>query len=263
MHKKIISFDNKEIKNIVKLITKSKTRREERIFVVEGQKEILMAIKNRFKFQKIYYNSNIIDINNLKFDNNTQIIEVNNEVYSKISFRNSTEGIIGLVEIKQNSNTNLNSKKINLALVLDGLEKPGNIGAILRSCDASAVDIVILTNEKCDIHNPNVIRSSIGTFFSNKVISMSNEEALEFLKNNNFKIYGTSLNATQYYNSIQYNSSTALIAGSENNGISDFWIKNSDILIKIPMLGMADSLNVSVSSAICLSEINRQNKFNR
>ena len=146
---------------------------------------------------------NIIDINNLKFDNNTQIIEVNNEVYSKISFRNSTEGIIGLIEIKQNSYTNLNSKKINLALVLDGLEKPGNIGAILRSCDASAVDIVILTNEKCDIHNPNVIRSSIGTFFSNNVISMSNEEALEFLKNNNFKIYGTSLNATQYYNSIQ------------------------------------------------------------
>jgi TrmH family RNA methyltransferase len=92
---------------------------------------------------------------------------------------------------------------------------------------------------------------------------MSNEEALGFLKNNNFKIYGTSLNATQNYNSIQYNSSTALIAGSENNGISDFWIKNSDILIKIPMLGMADSLNVSVSSAICLSEVNRQNKFNR
>ena len=263
MHKKITSLDNKEIKNIIKLITKSKTRKEERNFVVEGQKEILMAIKNRFKVQKIYYNSNIIDINNLKFDNNTQIIEVNNEVYSKISFRNSTEGIIGLIEIKQNSNTNLNSKKINLALVLDGLEKPGNIGAILRSCDASAVDIVILTNEKCDIHNPNVIRSSIGTFFSNNVISMSNVEALEFLKNNNFKIYGTSLNATQYYNSIQYNSSTALIAGSENNGISDFWIKNSDILIKIPMLGMADSLNVSVSSAICLSEVNRQNKFNR
>ena len=263
MHKKITSLDNKEIKNIIKLITKSKTRKEERIFVVEGQKEILMAIKNRFKVQKIYYNSNIIDINNLKFDNNTQIIEVNNEVYSKISFRNSTEGIIGLIEIKQNSNTNLNSKKINLALVLDGLEKPGNIGAILRSCDASAVDIVILTNEKCDIHTPNVIRSSIGTFFSNNVISMSHEEALGFLKNNNFKIYGTSLNATQNYNSIQYNSSTALIAGSENNGISDFWIKNSDILIKIPMLGMADSLNVSVSSAICLSEVNRQNKFNR
>ena len=138
-----------------------------------------------------------------------------------------------------------------------------HIGAILRSCDASNVDLVILTNEKCDIYNPNVIRSSVGTFFSNKIVSMENESALNFLKNKGFKIYGTSLNASKKYNSISYNCSTAIISGSENNGISEFWSKNSDELIKIPMLGMADSLNVSVSSAICLFEVNRQFKFNR
>jgi len=263
MNKKITSVDNKEIKNIIKLNNKSKTRKEEGFFVIEGQKELKMAVKNGYNINKIFFNPSIINIAEVKFGYKTKIIEVNNDVYSKISYRNSTEGIIGVINIKQNPKINLDVKDTNLALILDGIEKPGNIGAILRSCDAARVDIVILTNEKCDVYNPNVIRSSLGTFFSNKIISMSNNQALEFLKKNNFTIYGTSLKAKKKYNSIKYKSSTALISGSENKGISHFWSKNSDFLIKIPMLGMADSLNVSVSSAICLFEVNRQKKFKR
>ena len=263
MNKKITSLDNKEIKDLIKLSNKSKIRRESGFFVIEGQRELEMAINNGYEIDKIFYNENIVNINKIDFNPNTKIIAVNNDVYSKISFRNSTEGIVGITQIKKNSIIEINQKKINLVLILDGIEKPGNIGAILRSCDASNVDLVILTNEKCDIYNPNVIRSSVGTFFSNKIVSMENESALNFLKNKGFKIYGTSLNASKKYNSISYNCSTAIISGSENNGISEFWSKNSDELIKIPMLGMADSLNVSVSSAICLFEVNRQFKFNR
>lgn len=263
MQKKVTSIDNKEIKDLIKLTNKSRTRKETGRFVVEGKRELQMAFNNGYKIIKCFYDSSIIDIHTFDLDQNCSIIEVNNDVYSKISYRNSTEGVISVVEMKQNIDIDLNINKINLILILDGLEKPGNIGAILRTCDAANVDLIILTNLKCDIYNPNVIRSSIGTFFSNKIIKLSNNEALEFLKMNRFMIYGTSLGAVTSYESIKYNNSTAIISGSENNGISDFWTNHSDELIKIPMLGMADSLNVSVSTALSLFEVNRQNKFNR
>ena len=148
MNKKITSLDNKEIKDLIKLSNKSKIRRESGFFVIEGQRELEMAINNGYEIDKIFYNENIIDINQIDFNPNTKIIAVNNDVYSKISFRNSTEGIVGITRIKKNSKIEINEKKINLVLILDGIEKPGNIGAILRSCDASNVDLVILTNEK-------------------------------------------------------------------------------------------------------------------
>ncbi len=148
-------------------------------------------------------------------------------------------------------------------IILDGIEKPGNIGAILRSCDASNVDLIIINSQKCDLYNPNVIRSSLGTIFSQKIISLDNKSTLDFLKKNDIKVYATYLNAKKSIQSVNYNSSSAIIVGSENLGISKFWINNSDELIKIPMLGSIDSLNVSVSAAIVLYEINRQNRFNR
>tara|TARA_X000001036_G_scaffold419081_1_gene438571 strand:+ start:54 stop:845 length:792 start_codon:yes stop_codon:yes gene_type:complete len=263
MQKKVTSIDNKDIKDLIKLTNKSRLRKESGRFVVEGKRELQMAFNNGYKVEKCFYNSNIIDINKIGLDQNCSKIEVNNNVYSKISFRNSTEGIISVVKMKENIDIDLNNNKINLILILDGLEKPGNIGAILRSCDAANVNLVILTNLKCDIYNPNVIRSSLGTFFSNKIINLSNNEALEFLKKNDFIIYGTSLKASISYDTIKYNNSTAIISGSENKGISDFWTNHSDKLIKIPMLGTADSLNVSVSTALSLFEVNRQNQFNR
>ena len=154
-------------------------------------------------------------------------------------------------------------KKINLALVIDGVEKPGNIGAILRSCDASNVNLIILTNQKCDLYNPNIIRSSLGTVFSQKIIQLDSKKAYDLLKKYNYSIYATSLETNKSYESIKYDNPCAIVVGSENLGISKFWEKNADELIKIPMLGLIDSLNVSVSAAITLFEVNRQNKFSR
>ena len=154
-------------------------------------------------------------------------------------------------------------KKNNLVIILDGVEKPGNIGAILRSCDAAKVDLIIINNQKCDLYNPNVIRSSLGTIFSQKIIIDNYESTYNFLKKNNLNVYATSLNGKKNIDKINYNKSCAVVVGSENLGISKFWDTKSDELIKIPMLGSIDSLNVSVSTAIVLYEINRQNNFNR
>ena len=262
MSKRITSLDNKEIKNIIRLTNKSRLRNESKLFVVEGLRELRMANSNGFNIKKLFCNTNIANLESVKSEFKSEIIEVNNEVYSKISIRNTTEGLVGVLEQKDEK-IELLPKKNNLVIILDGVEKPGNIGAILRSCDAAKVDLIIINNQKCDLYNPNVIRSSLGTIFSQKIIIHDYESTYNFLKKNNLKVYATSLNGEKSIDKINYNKSCAVVVGSENLGISKFRDTKSDELIKIPMLGSIDSLNVSVSAAIVLYEINRQNDFNR
>ena len=221
-----------------------------------------MAYSNGYSIKKIYCNPNIVDPKAIKSKYYTEIIEVNNDIYSKISLRSSTEGIVAIV-FKKDKNFKIDNGKICLVLVLDGIEKPGNIGAILRSCDSADVDLIILNNEKCDLYNPNLIRSSLGSIFSLKIVNMKSKETLDFLRNKKFKIYGTSPSSKNSIEKIKFDNSSAIVLGSEASGISKFWLNNSDELIKIPMLGSVDSLNVSVSAAITLYEVNRQNNFKR
>ena len=262
MNKRISSSDNKEIKHLIKLVNKPRLRKESKSFVVEGKRELEMAYSNGHLIKKIYCNPNIINPKTVKSQYDTEIIEVNNDIYSKISFRSSTEGMVAIV-FQKDKNFKLDGGKINLALVLDGIEKPGNIGAILRSCDSADVDLIILNNEKCDLYNPNLIRSSLGSIFSLKIVSMKADDTLDFLKDNKFKIYATSLSSKNSIDKIKFDNSSAIVLGSESSGISKFWLDKSDELIKIPMLGLVDSLNVSVSAAITLYEVNRQNNFKR
>ena len=262
MNKRISSSDNKEIKHLIKLVNKPRLRKESKSFVVEGKRELEMAYSNGHLIKKIYCNPNIINPKTVKSQYDTEIIEVNNDIYSKISFRSSTEGMVAIV-FQKDKNFKLDDDKINLALVLDGIEKPGNIGAILRSCDSANVDLIILNNEKCDLYNPNLIRSSLGTIFSLKILSMKADDTLDFLKDNKFKIYATSLSSKNSIDKIKFDNSSAIVLGSESSGISKFWLDKSDELIKIPMLGLVDSLNVSVSAAITIYEVNRQNNFKR
>ena len=262
MNKRISSSDNKEIKHLIKLVNKPRLRKESKSFVVEGKRELEMAYSNGYSIKKIYCNPNIIDTKTVKSQYDTEIIEVNNDIYSKISFRSSTEGMVAIV-FQKDKNFKLDDDKINLALVLDGIEKPGNIGAILRSCDSADVDLIMLNNEKCDLYNPNLIRSSLGSIFSQKIMSMKSDDTLDFLKDNKFKIYATSLSSKNSIDKIKFGNSSAIVLGSESSGISKFWLDKSDELIKIPMLGLVDSLNVSVSAAITLYEVNRQNNFKR
>ena len=262
MNKRISSSDNKEIKHLVKLINKPRLRKESKSFIVEGKRELEMAYSNGHLIKKIYCNPNIINPKTVKSQYDTEIIEVNNDIYSKISFGSSTEGMVAIV-FQKDKNFKLDGGKINLALVLDGIEKPGNIGAILRSCDSADVDLIILNNEKCDLYNPNLIRSSLGSIFSLKIVSMKSHDTIDFLNDNKFKIYATSLSSKNSIDKIKFGNSSAIVLGSESSGISKFWLDKSDELIKIPMLGLVDSLIVSVSAAITLYEVNRQNNFKR
>ena len=193
MSKRITSLDNKEIKNIIRLTNKSRLRNESKLFVVEGLRELRMANSNGFNIKKLFCNTNIANLESVKSEFKSEIIEVNNVVYSKISIRNTTEGLVGVLEQKDEK-IELLPKKNNLVIILDGVEKPGNIGAILRSCDAAKVDLIIINNQKCDLYNPNVIRSSLGTIFSQKIIIHDYEFTYNFLKKNNLNVYATSLN---------------------------------------------------------------------
>jgi len=264
MIKKISSTANPEIKEYIKILRKSNARKQSGYFLVEGVREIDIAIRNNYFIKKIIYNPTLINFDKVKkyVKGKTECIETTNNVYKKISYRSSTEGLIALVEKK---NHNIDTLKINnrspLILILDGIEKPGNIGALLRTSDAANIDAVFIINQKTDLYNANIIRSSIGCLFSNNIILTTAEETIGFLKKNNIKIFSSFLKASRKYQEINYNDACAIVLGSEDKGISKKWIDGSDELIYIPMQGHIDSLNVSNSGAIIIYEAKRQRNF--
>ena len=152
-------------------------------------------------------------------------------------------------------------RPLPLILILDGIEKPGNIGALLRTSDAANLDAVFIINQKTDLYNPNIIRSSIGCLFSNQIILSNIKETIDFLNKTKIKIISTSLVASKQYQKIDYNNACAIVLGSEDKGVSKEWYSESNELIHIPMEGQADSLNVSNSGAIIIYEAKRQRNF--
>ena len=264
MIKKISSTANPEIKEYIKILRKSNARKQSGYFLVEGFREIDIAIRNNYFIKKIIYNPTLINFDKIEkyVKGKTECIETTNNVYKKISYRSSTEGLIALVEKK---NHNLDTLKIKnkspLILILDGIEKPGNIGALLRTSDAANLDAVFIINQKTDLYNPNIIRSSIGCLFSNQIILSNIKETIDFLNKTKIKIISTSLAASKQYQKIDYNNACAIVLGSEDKGVSKEWYSESNELIHIPMEGQADSLNVSNSGAIIIYEAKRQRNF--
>ena len=196
--RKITSLENKRIKDLIKLSKKSKFRNKTNLFIVEGLKEINASIENNYEIKSLFYDPKIIELNKIHVPINSEVIEVSSNIYEKISFRSSTEGIIAVVIRKNYTKEKIKIDNKKVVLILDGIEKPGNIGAILRTSIASNVDTIIITNKKCDTHNPNVIRSSVGSFFKTKIIYLENNEALEFLKKINLKSMLHLLNLIKY-----------------------------------------------------------------
>jgi TrmH family RNA methyltransferase len=173
--------------------------------------------------------------------------------------RKSTGGIIGVYKTKSSTLTDLQLPENALVVVLEAVEKPGNLGAVLRTGDGAKVDAVIVCDETVDFFNPNVIRSSVGTLFTNQIASASKEAVLEFLKSHSIQVVSTFLrDETKNLYETDFTKSSAIILGTEATGLSDFWADHSDSLIKIPMLGFVDSLNVSNAAAICVYEAVRQ-----
>ena len=264
INKQINSTQNALIKQIVLLKEKSRERKKTGLFVVEGIREIELALKGDYTLKSILFYAELFSAEDLKTlsINNTEIIEVSKDVYSKIAYRETTDGIIAIAKSKVNNMESLTFKNDNsLILVAEAPEKPGNIGAILRTADAANVDAVIIANPKTDLYNPNIIRSSVGCLFTNQIATGSTEAIIEFLKSKQINIYAAILQESQEYHKQDYTKATAIVLGTEATGLSDAWRQAALQNINIPMQGAIDSMNVSVAAGILIFEAKRQRDF--
>ena len=254
----IESLQNEKIKNLNRLITDNRFRKKSGIFVVEGKQENERALQFGFENIEFYICENIFGINHPE----GKIHFVSSQVYEKLAYRGSSEGIIGIYKTKEFNLNEFSPEENASVIVVESVEKPGNLGAILRSCEAFGVDALIVTDTKVDFYNPNVLRSSVGCFFGMNVFSASNEETLAFLQKNNFKIYTTFMDesAEDLYQK-NFTEKSALFFGTEHSGLSDFWLNKGENIL-IPMSGTIDSLNLSNAVAIACYEILRQ-KLNK
>lgn len=267
MHKQISSLQNPAIKKLLQLQEKSRTRKKEGLFIIEGQREISLAAKGGYRFREIYFCSDLFTSEALErflngFSSEVIITEIPEEIYSKIAYRGSTEGVIAVAETRDLSLSNIElDKKDPLILVAEAPEKPGNIGALLRTADAAGVDAVLIANPKTDLFNPNIVRSSVGCIFTNTIATGTTSEIIAFLKQRKINIYGAALQASVPYDTIDYSPGSAIVVGTEATGLSNEWLENTTKNIIIPMQGEIDSMNVSVAAGILIFEAKRQRKF--
>lgn len=275
----ITSGQNPKIKELLALQEKSRTRREKGLFVVEGRRELGHCIGAGFRVRTLFVCREILGEEGLKEilecigekagpcneetgkagnEQELRIIEVPKALYDKIAYRGGTEGVIAEVEWKERGLKDIRLGEKPLIMVLEAVEKPGNLGAVLRSADAAGADAVIICDPLTDLYNPNLIRASIGAVFSRQVATATSEDTIRWLKENGIKILTAQLQDSEWYYAEDMRGGVAIVMGTEATGLTDFWRKSADAHIKIPMLGQLDSLNVSVSAAILLYEAVRQ-----
>lgn len=261
----ISSTANPAVKRLQTLIKNNRKRREEGVVIIEGIKEINAALNAGYSFTELYicraiYNNIALEKALLKASakKTLTVREINTHVYESLAYRESRQGILALAQPAGHMLTGLNLKHNPLILVLEAVEKPGNLGAVLRTADGAGADAVIVCDPLADIYNPNVIRSSVGCVFSQQIAVAASADAIKWLKENHIKIYATALPASKMYFDIDFCGPTALVMGTEADGLSRLWFDHADELIKIPMLGKTDSLNVSTSAAIVVYEAVRQ-----
>jgi TrmH family RNA methyltransferase len=250
----ITSVQNARIKHVVALQQKSSLRREEGLFVVEGQREIEHCIACGYEIVELF----VLDGLDVERDH----FVVTPQVYEKMAYRGSTEGVIAVAKCKDHTlstlNYQLSTKNNPLVVVLESVEKPGNLGAILRTAEAAGIDALIVCDPLTDLYNPNVIRASIGGVFSVPTVVCNSKECIAFLKEHQIRILTAQLQDSYEYYDYDMRHATAIVMGTESTGLTNIWREAADAHIRIPMLGRLDSLNVSVSAAILMYEAVRQ-----
>jgi TrmH family RNA methyltransferase len=264
MNKSIKSPQNSFIKQLVQLKEKSRERKKLGLFLIEGKRELSLAIKGRYTIETILFYPELFSKSEAKAlsQYNIEIIEISKEVFQKLAHRDTTEGVIAVVKSKHHDLEDLKFESKNpLILVAEAPEKPGNIGALLRTADAANVDAVIIANPKSDLYNPNIIRSSVGCVFTTEIAMASSEETIAFLKTYNFNIFSAILQESEPYHTQNYTLPTAIVVGTEATGLTKEWRAAATHNISIPMQGVIDSMNVSVAAGILIFEAKRQRKF--
>lgn len=242
---------------------KAKARRQSGTFLIEGQREIMLAKKGGYEIETVLFVPEFLSESEVKnlAGRQAEVIEITREVYQKLAYRDTTEGIIAVAKSKSLELGDLQLGDNPLVLVAEAPEKPGNIGALLRTADAANLDAVIIANPKSDMYNPNIVRSSVGCLFTNNIATGSTDEVIAFLKERNISIYCATLQDSTYYHTQDYTTPTALVVGTEATGLSAEWRNAATKNIIIPMQGEIDSMNVSVAAAILIFEAKRQRGF--
>lgn len=266
MINEITSPKNPLIKEILLLQTKAKERKKTDTIVIEGKKEISLAVSARLVFNKILYCRDIISTEEVKeLTGNrfaqAEVFEVSEAAFSKISYRETTGGVIVLAKMPDKKLSDLTVKDQSVFIILEAVEKPGNLGAICRVADGAKADGLIICDPHTDIYNPNAIRSSLGCVFTVPVVNSTFDETMSWLKQNRVTSYAAELTASEFYHKLDLTGRIALVFGTEATGLTDKWIQGADHRIKIPMGGVIDSLNVNTSVAILTFEAMRQRGF--
>lgn len=251
----ITSAQNTTIKGLVRLKTR-KYREQEGRFLIEGVREVARALAAGVVLEGMYlcakFAPNIIpDVGNIP------VFDVSDVAFTKLSMRQSPDGVIAVATRQRKVLDDLEVQPDGLYLVIDGLEKPGNVGALLRTADSADVDAVFVTGEGTDLENPNVIRASMGSVFR-QVITCETDALRGWLREHQVQIVATSPHAEQTYWQQDYSPATAIVLGTEHEGLGEGWLEHADIRVVIPMHGSADSLNVATSGALLLYEALRQ-----
>jgi len=255
---KITSFQNVLIKK-AQALREASERRLQGMTIIDGAREIKRAFESGIGLTQVFYVQGPQEMLMKQLINKKiECIEVSDKVMEKIAYGERHEGIIALAKTPFFSLKDLKLSVHPLVVVLESLEKPGNLGAILRTCDGVGVEAVLVCDPKTDVYNPNVIRASTGVIFNIPVVCATPEEIASFLKLKKIKICASAPLAQKSYTQADFKGAWALVMGSEDKGLSDFWLKKADLTVKIPMKGIADSLNVSISAAIILYEALRQ-----
>lgn len=284
----ITSAQNRKVKELLTLVEKSKARSAAGLFVVEGQRELGHCLDAGFIPETLFICGEVMAVQNNAvnvaktghlaeniegkdgldalvakaeaLNPRLSVVQIPAFLYEKVAYRGSTEGIIAEVHSVPRSLDDLRLGESPLVMVLESVEKPGNLGAVLRSADAAGADAVIICDPLTDIWNPNLIRSSVGAVFSVPVAVCTSADAIAFLKERGIRILTAQLQDSEWYYDTDMTGATALVMGTESTGLTQAWRDSADAHIKIPMLGRLDSLNVSVSAAVLLYEAVRQRK---
>lgn len=257
----VTSLQNARVKHLAALQQKSALRRKEGLFVVEGMRELTHCVEAGYEMDTLFYCRELVSdngsLNHLSglADN---VVEVSPAVYGKVAYRSTTEGVIAVIKARPLTLRDLPLHDSPLVIVLESVEKPGNLGAVLRSADAAAADAVIVCDPLTDLYNPNLIRASIGAVFTVPTVACTSEDCIAFLKAHGIRILTAQLQDSHLYYDTDMRHGTAIVMGTESTGLTNIWRNAADAHIRIPMKGKLDSLNVSVSAAILLFEAVRQ-----
>lgn len=263
----ISSVKNPLIKDISLMQTKAKERKKAGVIIIEGKKEISLAVSAGLFFRKILYCPDIIsapevrELTGTSFDA-AEVFELSAEAFSRISYRETTGGIVVLADEPRKELSCLKVDEQSVFIILEAVEKPGNLGAICRVADAAKVAGLIICDPHTDIYNPNAIRSALGCVFTIDIVQASFDETRAWLKRNVIRSFAAELNASELYHETDLSGRIALVFGTEATGLTTKWIDEADRRIKIPMSGVIDSLNVTTSVAILVFEAMRRRNFN-